>query len=146
MLKYVRVRFTNADATNLYSYKCLADVVAGDKVLVEARNDYGIAEVFHVSDVFDPKASRWVVQKIDFAQFEQAKKDEQRARDLQKFLKAKLVAKMAKEQFTVLASEDEEVAKAIAELETIAGPAAFTAVVNVKYREIENDEAEPDPF
>jgi hypothetical protein len=148
MIKYVRVRFEETPAaSNLYSYKCLSDVQPNDTVLVEARSSFALAKVYSVTEMYDPKATKWVVQKIDFAQFEKAKADEQRAQELQKFLKQKLVAKMAKEQFTVLASEDPEVAKAIAELEGIAGPAAFTAVVNVKMREIENaDDEEPISF
>lgn len=87
--KFVSVRFPTSDRG--YTYKTMLDLVEGDKVLVDTASGMQIVTVREVLDISDVDLEanyeyKWVVQKVDFTEFEQYKQMED---DLLKYLRKK---------------------------------------------------------
>lgn len=76
----VKVKFSGGGAA--YTYKTLDHHRAGDFVVVEAREAYGIAKVIEMDEVPDinPDADfdlKWVVQTVDSTRIDAIKEEEQ---------------------------------------------------------------------
>lgn len=87
--------FLNEDAT----------IEPGDKVVVESSNGLGIAVVHHVIDS-SPKATAWVVQKIDLTTHNARKEKMAKLKSLKAQMEARRKKLEAEHLYKLMAQED----------------------------------------
>lgn len=119
MKRYVvAVRFEGTYGKEYHYLTSEGDLQRDDKVVVDSANGLGIAIVEGYAN-HSQKASRWVVQKIDFTAHQQRKEKEKKMNILKAKMEKKRKALEELHIFQILAKEDEDMAKLLEEYKAI---------------------------
>lgn len=107
MNKIVSVKFE--EYGKAYCYLTDLDLVVGDKAIVESPSGFAVVNVIDV-DCQNIKASKWIVDKVDFTAYDERKARQERLHDLKKSMDKKRKELDEFEIFAYYASKDAEMA------------------------------------
>ena len=102
-----------------YAYKTDLDLKQGDLVVVKVKFEFKLVEVTKVEEKVNPKATAWIVDKVNLESFEQRQKEEERKKEIKEQLNE---AKKKMDELLVykmLADTDPEMKKLLDELKSL---------------------------
>lgn len=111
MRQIVSVQFINYGhySEKEYSFIALEPLNPDDLVVVNTQNGWGLAQVVQVFDTdYDPRATEYVIQKVDTSAYEMQMRIDRRAAELKEKMERKLQEINSMALYAKLAEENEE--------------------------------------
>jgi len=123
-MKVITIRFKEQRPTNesSYSYYTDLELEAGDFVVVEARNSYGLGivnQTVGLSQSALDKAKGWVVQKVDIAAHKAKAEKRELVKELYNQLEQRRKAIEMRQVYELLADTDPELKALLNQLKAI---------------------------
>lgn len=109
VINSVAVRYLQGSTYKSYDFKTDMELIPGEIVVVEsAGSEYALARVDMMHRGLSPKATKWVVDRVDVAAHEARRAREEQMKELKKQMDRRLRAVEEERKYAQLAEQDPE--------------------------------------